>query len=98
MHGEGAWPIPSPTLCLATSPSRSSLVPSKYSMTAMIFIVMLSFYYFSRHVSYSAPSGGPFLPSPLCCHYSPKPDFCMLKGSTVGPQLWNHLQHFSMEA
>ncbi|XP_052547010.1 adenylate cyclase type 3 isoform X1 [Tympanuchus pallidicinctus] len=29
---------------------RSSLVPSKYSMTAMIFIVMLSFYYFSRHV------------------------------------------------
>ncbi|KAM9240008.1 adenylate cyclase type 3 isoform 1-T1 [Leptosomus discolor] len=30
--------------------SRSSLVPSKYSMTAMIFIVMLSFYYFSRHV------------------------------------------------
>uniref|UniRef100_A0A8C0G212 adenylate cyclase n=1 Tax=Bubo bubo TaxID=30461 RepID=A0A8C0G212_BUBBB len=30
--------------------TRSSLVPSKYSMTAMIFIVMLSFYYFSRHV------------------------------------------------
>ncbi|XP_035419567.1 adenylate cyclase type 3 isoform X1 [Cygnus atratus] len=30
--------------------ARSSLVPSKYSMTAMIFIVMLSFYYFSRHV------------------------------------------------
>ncbi|NWW55205.1 ADCY3 cyclase, partial [Pedionomus torquatus] len=30
--------------------STSSLVPSKYSMTAMIFIVMLSFYYFSRHV------------------------------------------------
>uniref|UniRef100_A0A803Y4F3 Adenylate cyclase type 3 n=1 Tax=Meleagris gallopavo TaxID=9103 RepID=A0A803Y4F3_MELGA len=30
--------------------SMSSLVPSKYSMTAMIFIVMLSFYYFSRHV------------------------------------------------
>ncbi|KAK2510861.1 Adcy3 [Columba guinea] len=30
--------------------SVSSLVPSKYSMTAMIFIVMLSFYYFSRHV------------------------------------------------
>ncbi|NXF38731.1 ADCY3 cyclase, partial [Nyctibius bracteatus] len=30
--------------------STSLLVPSKYSMTAMIFIVMLSFYYFSRHV------------------------------------------------
>ncbi|NXD88569.1 ADCY3 cyclase, partial [Halcyon senegalensis] len=30
--------------------SMSSLVPSKYSMTAMIFVVMLSFYYFSRHV------------------------------------------------
>ncbi|XP_073753169.1 adenylate cyclase type 3 isoform X2 [Callorhinus ursinus] len=26
------------------------LVPSKYSMTVMIFIMMLSFYYFSRHV------------------------------------------------
>ncbi|XP_050750170.1 adenylate cyclase type 3 isoform X2 [Gymnogyps californianus] len=35
---------------LAGSAGRSSLVPSKYSMTAMIFIVMLSFYYFSRHV------------------------------------------------
>ncbi|XP_068034366.1 adenylate cyclase type 3 isoform X1 [Anomalospiza imberbis] len=30
--------------------SSSVLVPSKYSMTAMIFVVMLSFYYFSRHV------------------------------------------------
>ncbi|XP_067999254.1 adenylate cyclase type 3 isoform X3 [Melanerpes formicivorus] len=30
--------------------STSSIVPSKYSMTVMIFIVMLSFYYFSRHV------------------------------------------------
>ncbi|XP_056344849.1 adenylate cyclase type 3 [Oenanthe melanoleuca] len=28
----------------------SVLVPSKYSVTAMIFVVMLSFYYFSRHV------------------------------------------------
>ncbi|NWV23440.1 ADCY3 cyclase, partial [Origma solitaria] len=28
----------------------SVLVPSKYSMTAMILVVMLSFYYFSRHV------------------------------------------------
>uniref|UniRef100_A0A8C0LNT7 Adenylate cyclase type 3 n=1 Tax=Canis lupus dingo TaxID=286419 RepID=A0A8C0LNT7_CANLU len=26
------------------------LVPSKYSMTVMIFVMMLSFYYFSRHV------------------------------------------------
>nr|XP_045740156.1 adenylate cyclase type 3 isoform X2 [Mirounga angustirostris] len=26
------------------------LVPSKYSMTMMIFVMMLSFYYFSRHV------------------------------------------------
>ncbi|XP_054150950.1 LOW QUALITY PROTEIN: adenylate cyclase type 3 [Melozone crissalis] len=31
-------------------PGSSVLVPSKYSMTAMIFVVMLSFYYFSRHV------------------------------------------------
>ncbi|XP_066093573.1 adenylate cyclase type 3 isoform X3 [Saccopteryx bilineata] len=29
---------------------RLRLVPSKYSMTAMIFIMVLSFYYFSRHV------------------------------------------------
>ncbi|XP_045367818.2 adenylate cyclase type 3 isoform X7 [Camelus bactrianus] len=29
---------------------RLPLVPSKYSMTAMVFIMMLSFYYFSRHV------------------------------------------------
>uniref|UniRef100_A0A8C3TXN9 adenylate cyclase n=1 Tax=Catharus ustulatus TaxID=91951 RepID=A0A8C3TXN9_CATUS len=28
----------------------SVLVPSKFSITAMIFVVMLSFYYFSRHV------------------------------------------------
>ncbi|ELW67039.1 Adenylate cyclase type 3 [Tupaia chinensis] len=30
--------------------SRLPLVPSKYSMTVMMFIMMLSFYYFSRHV------------------------------------------------
>ncbi|XP_021109216.1 adenylate cyclase type 3 isoform X4 [Heterocephalus glaber] len=30
--------------------SRLPLVPSKYSMTVMILIMMLSFYYFSRHV------------------------------------------------
>ncbi|XP_077008398.1 adenylate cyclase type 3 isoform X2 [Tamandua tetradactyla] len=30
--------------------NRLPLVPSKYSMTAMMFIMMLSFYYFSRHV------------------------------------------------
>ncbi|NWY06337.1 ADCY3 cyclase, partial [Nothoprocta ornata] len=30
--------------------SAATLLPSKYSMTAMIFVVMLSFYYFSRHV------------------------------------------------
>uniref|UniRef100_A0A9L0RS56 Adenylate cyclase type 3 n=1 Tax=Equus caballus TaxID=9796 RepID=A0A9L0RS56_HORSE len=29
---------------------RLPLVPSKYSMTVMVFIMMLSFYYFSRHV------------------------------------------------
>ncbi|XP_006055122.3 adenylate cyclase type 3 isoform X3 [Bubalus bubalis] len=29
---------------------RLPLVPSKYSMTVMIFVMMLSFYYFSRHV------------------------------------------------
>ncbi|XP_073480990.1 adenylate cyclase type 3-like isoform X1 [Aquarana catesbeiana] len=28
----------------------ANLVPSKYSMTAMIFIMMFSFYYFARHV------------------------------------------------
>lgn len=32
-------------------PRRLPLLPSKYSMTAMIFVMMLSFYYFSRHVS-----------------------------------------------
>lgn len=32
-------------------PRRLPLMPSKYSMTVMIFIVMLSLYYFSRHVS-----------------------------------------------
>ncbi|XP_053747064.1 adenylate cyclase type 3 isoform X4 [Panthera pardus] len=32
------------------STDRLPLVPSKYSMTVMIFIMMLSFYYFSRHV------------------------------------------------
>lgn len=26
-------------------------MPSKYSMTAMLLVMMLSFYYFSRHVS-----------------------------------------------
>nr|XP_056709604.1 adenylate cyclase type 3 [Euleptes europaea] len=30
--------------------NTSTLVPSKYSMTVMVFIMMLSFYYFSRHV------------------------------------------------
>ncbi|XP_036861449.1 adenylate cyclase type 3 isoform X1 [Manis javanica] len=30
--------------------NRLPLMPSKYSMTVMIFIVMLSLYYFSRHV------------------------------------------------
>ncbi|XP_044306216.1 adenylate cyclase type 3-like [Varanus komodoensis] len=30
--------------------STYSLVPSKYSMTVMILVMMLSFYYFSRHV------------------------------------------------
>uniref|UniRef100_A0A8D2FMP5 adenylate cyclase n=1 Tax=Theropithecus gelada TaxID=9565 RepID=A0A8D2FMP5_THEGE len=29
------------------------LVPSKYSMTVMVFLMMLSFYYFSRHELYS---------------------------------------------
>nr|XP_033793039.1 adenylate cyclase type 3 [Geotrypetes seraphini] len=28
----------------------SSLVPTKYAMTVMVFIMMLSFYYFARHV------------------------------------------------
>eukprot|EP00063_Salmo_salar_P080882 XP_014055717.1 PREDICTED: adenylate cyclase type 3-like isoform X2 [Salmo salar] len=32
---------------------RSYLVPSKYAMTVMIFIMMISFYYFSRHELYS---------------------------------------------
>ncbi|KFV73942.1 Adenylate cyclase type 3, partial [Dryobates pubescens] len=43
-----AMPTIHPHLAIALG--RSSSVPSKYSMTAMIFIVMLSFYYFSRHV------------------------------------------------
>lgn len=29
---------------------RSSLVPSKYAMTVMVFVMMVSLYYFSRHV------------------------------------------------
>ncbi|KAJ8290923.1 hypothetical protein GJAV_G00019230 [Gymnothorax javanicus] len=29
---------------------RDSLVPSKYSMTLMVVVMMISFYYFSRHV------------------------------------------------
>uniref|UniRef100_A0A3Q3LI86 Adenylate cyclase type 3 n=1 Tax=Mastacembelus armatus TaxID=205130 RepID=A0A3Q3LI86_9TELE len=32
---------------------RSYLVPSKFTMTIMIFIMMVSFYYFSRHELYS---------------------------------------------
>uniref|UniRef100_A0A2K5JCW7 adenylate cyclase n=1 Tax=Colobus angolensis palliatus TaxID=336983 RepID=A0A2K5JCW7_COLAP len=31
-------------------PGRLPLVPSKYSMMVMVFLMMLSFYYFSRHV------------------------------------------------
>lgn len=31
-------------------------MPSKCSMTVMIFVMMLSFYYFSRHVSACTPS------------------------------------------
>ncbi|XP_063087574.1 adenylate cyclase type 3 isoform X2 [Cavia porcellus] len=44
---EAVWGLP--TLGL-NGTDRLPLVPSKYSMTAMIFIMMLSFYYFSRHV------------------------------------------------
>lgn len=40
---------------------RLPLVPSKYSMTVMIFIMMLSFYYFSRHVSAHTPSSPVFV-------------------------------------
>lgn len=67
--------MPTTHPCLATSAGRSSLVPSKYSMTVMIFVVMLSFYYFSRHVSDSLPStSGSSLP--LCVFtLSPCPYF-----------------------
>lgn len=41
-------------------------------MTAMIFIVMLSFYYFSRHVSDAAPWQPPCF-TPLCVVPPPKP-------------------------
>ncbi|XP_038626825.1 adenylate cyclase type 3 isoform X3 [Tachyglossus aculeatus] len=40
--------VPFPDLLNGTS--SLPLVPSKYSMTAMLFVMMLSFYYFSRHV------------------------------------------------
>ncbi|CAH6786876.1 Adcy3 [Phodopus roborovskii] len=40
--------LPSPGL--NGTDSRPPLVPSKYSMTVMMFVMMLSFYYFSRHV------------------------------------------------
>ena len=39
-----------------SGPHRLPLVPSKYSMTVMIFVMMLSFYYFSRHVSACTPA------------------------------------------
>lgn len=45
--------------CLQLSyslPCRLPLVPSKYMMTVMIFVMMLSFYYFARHVSACTPS------------------------------------------
>lgn len=48
------------TLCSCLS-SRLPLVPSKYSMTVMMFVMMLSFYYFSRHVS-ATPSAVKGLP------------------------------------
>lgn len=31
---------------------RTSVVPSKYLMTAMIAVMMICFYYFARHVSH----------------------------------------------
>ncbi|XP_060221238.1 adenylate cyclase type 3 isoform X2 [Meriones unguiculatus] len=39
--------LPTPGL---NGTDRLPLVPSKYSMTLMVFVMMLSFYYFSRHV------------------------------------------------
>uniref|UniRef100_A0A8B9SDD1 adenylate cyclase n=1 Tax=Apteryx owenii TaxID=8824 RepID=A0A8B9SDD1_APTOW len=52
--GSPAWgrpgTAPGPPTPRRRLPGRTTLVPSKYSMTAMIFVVMLSFYYFSRHV------------------------------------------------
>lgn len=62
---------------LSISVGRSSIVPSKYSMTAMIFIVMLSFYYFSRHVS-DSPTHTPGSSSPLRVFtFSPCPYFLL---------------------
>lgn len=56
----GKHTAPSEGLKLGVSwlplPCRLSLVPSKYSMTVMVFVMMLSFYYFSRHVSARTPS------------------------------------------
>ncbi len=33
---------------------RVHIVPSKYAMSVMIFIMMISFYYFSRHVRFTS--------------------------------------------
>uniref|UniRef100_A0A674J5T1 Adenylate cyclase type 3 n=1 Tax=Terrapene triunguis TaxID=2587831 RepID=A0A674J5T1_9SAUR len=50
-HGMGGNPaMVGRTWLTRLSLGRSALVPSKYSMTVMVFIMMLSFYYFSRHV------------------------------------------------
>uniref|UniRef100_A0A8C0H953 Adenylate cyclase type 3 n=1 Tax=Chelonoidis abingdonii TaxID=106734 RepID=A0A8C0H953_CHEAB len=43
-------PMVGQTWLTRLSLGRSALVPSKYAMTVMVFIMMLSFYYFSRHV------------------------------------------------
>lgn len=90
--GLGGTAVPTAHPRLAASAGRSSLVPSKYSMTAMIFIVMLSFYYFSRHVSALLSNPGKLHPQPLPLLLASS------KAAGFVPSCEQYLQLFSKEA
>lgn len=52
---QACWRVAKALVTCSCLSSRPPLVPSKYSMTVMMFVMMLSFYYFSRHVSATHP-------------------------------------------